>query len=86
MKHINLIVISCALLFSFEAQALECEVDYIAKKTEEDQRWFGTVKDAEIKSGTEEGKGATKTLCRDDALSKLTNDGWKITSEKTRLK
>lgn len=86
MRNIFLMLISCALLFSIEAHALECEVDYIAKKTKEEQRWFGTVKDAEVKSGIKEGTGETKSDCRDNALLKLTSDGWEITSEKVKVK
>ena len=69
-----------------QAQELECEVNYIARKAEKDRRWFGTVKEARIKSGMEEGKGKNKSECRDNALFKLTSNGWQITSEKVRVK
>lgn len=86
MRYVNLMIIPCVMFLSFEVQALECEVDYIAKKSEKNQRWFGIVKEGEVKSGMEEGKGDTKSQCRDDALSKLTKDGWRIVSEKVRVK
>lgn len=82
MTYVNLMIIPCILFFTVGAQALECEVDYIAKKAKEDRRWFGTVKETKVKSGMEEGKGETKSECRDNALLKLTSDGWLITSEK----
>lgn len=75
-------VLVVLLFFSSAAQALECKVQYKAKKEETVQTWYGKVKKPKFKSGVQSGAGTDKDQCMRNALEPIKRDGWKITSSR----
>lgn len=72
------------LLLGNGVQALECEVEFRAKKVEVESKWFGNVKKTKTRSGTISGEGETISKCEENAIKKITNEGWEITYQKLR--
>ncbi|MEZ5535489.1 MAG: hypothetical protein R3F02_07660 [Thiolinea sp.] len=73
------------MLFSPAIQALECEVEYRAKKVTTVQTWYGTVEKPKYKSGTLSGQGANRARCERNALAPIRRDNWKITYSKVTV-
>jgi hypothetical protein len=67
------------------AYALNCEVDFRAKREVNETHWYGKVERPEFRSGTVSGQGANKRDCERDALSEIKAEGWQITFQRTRV-
>ena len=67
------------------AYALTCEVDFRAKREVKETHWFGNVERPEFRSGTVSGVGDNPRDCERDALAPITEEGWQITFQRTRL-
>ena len=72
------------LFISSNGYALECDVDFRAKRIIKVSNWFGTVYKPEFKSGTSSGIGNNKKSCVRDALNDVKKDGWKITFQQLK--
>lgn len=72
------------LTFSQASIALECQVEYKAKRVTEKSKWYGRVETPEFKSGVASGVGENNKLCEEDALRPIKADGWQITYHKLR--
>ncbi|MGB0845649.1 MAG: hypothetical protein ACPGSM_02945 [Thiolinea sp.] len=66
------------------AYALECDVDFRAKRVKTVSTWFGKVEKPEFKSGTLSGVGRNKKSCTRDALKGVERNGWKLTYQRIR--
>lgn len=67
------------------AYALTCEVDFRAKRNVKETHWFGEVDRPEFRSGTVTGMGENQRDCERDALAPITEEGWQITFQRTRV-
>lgn len=81
-KKLRSLIVTLLLLFSSTAYALECDVEFKAKKTSTEKTWYGNVEKPEFKTGVASGEGKTRKLCANDALSSLKQDGWQIKFQK----
>lgn len=70
------------LLVAQPTQAISCQVEFRAKRTVEDSRWFGSVQRPEFKTGIVSGEGETVADCEQSALASITQQGWEITYQK----
>jgi len=64
------------------AQAITCQMEFRAKRTVEESRWFGTVPRPEFKSGIVSGEGVNLKTCQYDALATIRREGWEITYQR----
>ncbi|MBU0655623.1 MAG: hypothetical protein KJ914_10915 [Gammaproteobacteria bacterium] len=67
-----------------QAMALGCEVEYKAKRVNQDRRWYGSVERPEFKTGTATGSGSDLKACEKNAVASVQRDGWKVTSYKLK--
>jgi hypothetical protein len=80
------LILALFVFFSSAAQALECDVEYRAKKITTVQTWYGKVEKPKFRSGVASGQGSDATKCTQNALRSVKRDGWTITfSEVTRI-
>ena len=66
------------------AYALECDVDFRAKRVKMVSTWYGKVEKPEFKSGTLSGSGTNKRRCTQDALKGVEKNGWKLTYQRVK--
>lgn len=78
------LLITLLMLFSSAAYAMECDVEFRAKRDATENTWYGNVEKPEFKTGVASGEGKTRKLCANDALSSLKKDGWQIKYQKIR--
>lgn len=72
------------IFFSSAAYAMECDVEFRAKRTATEGTWYGRVEKPEFKTGVASGEGKTRKSCANDALSSLKKSGWQIKYQKIR--
>lgn len=70
------------ILFSSGVSAMECTVQFRAKRVQEISRWYGKVEKPQFRSGTVSGVGNTLPACERNALSRVRKGGWNITYSK----
>lgn len=78
---VSLLVIQA--FYNTAAATLTCQVEFRAKRTVEDSRWFGSVERPEFKSGVASGTGKNLPECEQNALQSVSKEGWQITYQKT---
>ncbi|CAA6803703.1 MAG: Unknown protein [uncultured Thiotrichaceae bacterium] len=76
------LLVTLLMLFSSAAYAMECDVEFRAKRTATEGTWYGNVEKPAFKTGVVSGEGATRKLCANDALSSLKQAGWQIRYQK----
>ena len=85
MKMMKLIAVGAISTFSVgTAQALECEVQYKAKKTVSEKFLLQEKETQKYKAGTVRGSAGTMSACKKDALRPLKAKGWKVTSSRAK--
>ena len=70
------------MIFSSGVHALECDVDFRAKRVKTTTSWYGKVEKPEFKSGRVSGVGGSRKACARDALKNIERDGWRLTYQK----
>lgn len=85
MKMMKRIAMGALLTFGAgTAQALECEVQYKAKKTVSEKFLFQEKETQKYKAGTVRGSGGSMSACKKDALRPLKAKGWEVTSSRAK--
>lgn len=77
-------VLAGLLVFSAGAHALECDVDFRAKRVKTVTSWYGKVEKPEFKAGTVSGVGGSTKACARDALKNVERGGWKLTYQRVK--
>lgn len=72
------------MIMAAPVHALECDVDFRAKRVKTESKWYGDVDKPEFRSGTLSGEGKNKKQCTRDALKGIEKDGWKLTYQRVK--
>ena len=72
------------MIFSSSAHALQCDVDFRAKRVKTVTSWYGKVEKPEFRSGTVSGVGGSKKACVKDALKHVEKNGWRLTYQRVK--
>ena len=77
-------ILTALVISTSSAHALECDVDFRAKRVKMVSTWFGKVEKPEFKSGTRTGSGRNAQRCQRDALKGIEKNGWKLTYRRVK--
>ncbi len=83
-RKIYVLPVVLLMLFSTTVHAIECDVEFRAKKSSTQGTWYGNVEKPEFKAGVASGEGKSRKQCANDALRSLKQKGWQIKYKKIK--